>query len=264
MSHSNRHRKSIGCAAIVLIGACVAMLLGHVIQQLREAAHGTQCRNNLKQWTLAFHNYHDIHRTFPLASTNETDGTRVRSWRVALTPLLDSSPFYNEYNHDESWDTAQNRRVAATYRSPVLWCPSQDHRNGVLTTDYVVVCGPGTAFPDDRTTSLADITDGPENTILLMEIDRSDIYWSEPRDLRIDQMSFRINDPSRPSISSAHPGGVTVGFADGAVYRLDPSIRPETLRALLTIAGGENVKRDDLIRGNKETSRVLGERTEGE
>jgi len=257
-------RWPVGCGLALAVGTGLLVLLSWGVQAARESAHQTQCQNHVKQWMLAFHNYHDAFESLPIASVRKADGTPIRSWRVSMTPYLDASRFYIEYDHDAAWDEAHNREVADDYRSAVLQCPSRDHTDGVLITDYVVVTGPGTAFPDDGTTSLADITDGLENTILLLEIDRSDIYRSEPRDLRIDDMSFVINDPSRPSVSSSHPDGVTVGFADGAVYRLDPSIRPETLRALLTIAGGEDVKRDDLILGDKETSRVLGERTEGE
>ena len=83
----------------------------------------------------------------------------------------------------------------------------------------------------------------------MAEIANSDILWTEPRDLDINQMSLTINDRTRPSISGRHPSGPAVVFADSIrVYRLDKSLRPETLRALITIAGGEPVKRDALIR----------------
>jgi hypothetical protein len=93
--------------------------------------------------------------------------------------------------------------------------------------------------------------DGPENTILLAEISNSDIHWMEPRDLRADEMSFTINDPTRPSISSPHSRGPAVVFADSIrAYRIDRSLRPETLKALTTIAGGEPVLKWRLVRQN--------------
>ena len=126
-------------------------------------------------------------------------------------------------------------------------------------TNYVVVVGDQTAFPGHRTTKLADIEDGAENTILLVEIGNSDIHWMEPRDLDFDTLSFIVNDPHRPGISSPHPCGPGVSFADGAGIRLAESLRPKTLQALITISGQESVFKKSLILPTDGSGNHLGE-----
>jgi hypothetical protein len=63
----------------------------------------------------------------------------------------------------------------------------------------------------------------------------------EPRDLRFDDMSFRINDGSGRGLGS-RLGGARVVSADDMVSTLPDDFPPETLRAMLTASGGEKVE----------------------
>ena len=69
--------------------------------------------------------------------------------------------------------------------------------------------------------------------------DSDRILASAPRDLDTATMSWVIDDPSRPGLSSLHHAGPGILFADGIVRRLGTSFPSGTLRALTTIAGGE-------------------------
>ena len=61
-------------------------------------------------------------------------------------------------------------------------------------------------------------------------------------------MSFRLNDRTRPSVSTNHPfGGPHVLTVEGMFATLPQNVPPKTLRALLTIAGGERIHQENGI-----------------
>jgi prepilin-type N-terminal cleavage/methylation domain-containing protein len=85
---------------IAIIGILVALLLP-AVQQAREAARRTQCKNNLKNIGLAMHNYHDTHGVFPPGyiakiPQNMTSGERsLWSWGAFILPQIDQAALYN-------------------------------------------------------------------------------------------------------------------------------------------------------------------------
>ena len=86
-------------------------------------------------------------------------------------------------------------------------------------------------FEDGKSPKQREIRDGAENTIMVVEVAESGIQWTEPRDLEFEKMSCRINDPSQPSISSHHPSGAMVLFADGSAHFLSNDTDPAVVSA---------------------------------
>lgn len=91
---------------IAIIAILIALLLP-AVQQAREAARRTQCKNNMKQLGLALHNYHDVHRAFPPGwiavdgrVQNAHDGLNGAGWGTMILPYLDQAPLYELFNAD--------------------------------------------------------------------------------------------------------------------------------------------------------------------
>ncbi|MBA4030017.1 MAG: prepilin-type cleavage/methylation domain-containing protein [Planctomyces sp.] len=87
---------------IAIIAVLIALLLP-AVQQAREAARRTQCRNNLKQMGLALHNYHDVAGVFPIGTRGgdiyvQAGVKNGTNWRVALLPYMDQGPLFNSLN----------------------------------------------------------------------------------------------------------------------------------------------------------------------
>src|ERR1700709_2477916 len=77
---------------IAIIAVLIALLLP-AVQQAREAARRSQCKNNLKQLGLAMHNYHDTYKVFPTAS-----GGNGFSPHARILPYVDQAPLYGTLN----------------------------------------------------------------------------------------------------------------------------------------------------------------------
>jgi prepilin-type N-terminal cleavage/methylation domain-containing protein len=94
---------------IAIIAILIALLLP-AVQQAREAARRSQCKNNLKQLGLALHNYHDAHSTFPIQYriNNVANTLTQTSWILNSLPMLDQSAIFNQWNPNYSWTGGAN------------------------------------------------------------------------------------------------------------------------------------------------------------
>lgn len=132
---------------IAIIAILVALLLP-AVQQAREAARRSQCKNNLKQLGLALHNYHDTAGMFPNGTVRapwQGGPDRTGSQLVQLLPYIDQQTLYNRIPFEQdvdAWffDTSNGVR---TFQPPVLECPSDTStvRPDRAHTDYAVSMG---------------------------------------------------------------------------------------------------------------------------
>jgi hypothetical protein len=235
-----------------LLAVGIATYLVRAVGEAREAARRSQCSGYCCQILVALHNYHDTYGMFPPAYIADATGKPMHSWRMLILPYLNGQDLYQQYRFHEPWNSDHNVQIAGQLKPNWFRCPSCPSGVDPRITNYVVITGTGTAFPGATSAKLDDFADGTDNTILFAETSTSNILWTEPADLVVDQMSFAINDPKRPSISSAHSRGPAVVLANGCrTYRPNKSTDPETLRALTTIAGQEPVAPASLIQSTK-------------
>jgi prepilin-type N-terminal cleavage/methylation domain-containing protein len=208
-----RRRRTFGftlielLVVIAIIAILIALLLP-AVQQAREAARRTQCRNNLKQLGLALHNYHDTHNIFPPAYIGsmvlDTEQEQIgHGWGTFLLPYLDQGPLYNLVapngirlgpDDDSFWETNPGPLRGENTILQAFLCPSESiigsvsqgatatWKNGFGTSHYA--CSQGPEIPDGgdeqgifgygggglpRAQRIRDVTDGTSNTLAFGE-----------------------------------------------------------------------------------------------
>ncbi|HWL07422.1 MAG TPA: DUF1559 domain-containing protein [Planctomicrobium sp.] len=223
---------------IAIIAILVALLLP-AVQQAREAARRSQCKNNLKQIGLALHNYHDTFSTFPpgwvshLTHFTSNDFTNNRftgrnwGWSAMILPNLDQGPLYNRLNFSVAppLGTATDSLTATTI--PVFQCPSdsgpkrqEDNGSFFAISNYLGVYGASrprdqnveiTPGDDDRRTN--GITPQPGVFYINSKIGIRDITDGTSNTFVVGESSTSQyglrNDPSRTGIGAGTWAGVT-------------------------------------------------------
>jgi hypothetical protein len=223
----------IAIVAMVLIcpGILIALLLP-AVQSAREAARRMQSMNHLKQLALAMQNYHDTYNALPPAIITDAQGKPLYSGRVLLLPFMEQANLFAAYKLDEPWDSPANLAISMT-DIPTFHDPSASARlpGG---TDYLFVSGKGTAMEAGKAASFGLMPDGTSNTVFMVEIKGSGIHWAEPKDLDISQpMALPPGN---------HPGGNLAVFYDGHTQMIPKTTTPQTIHAIATSGGGEQVQ----------------------
>ncbi len=172
---------------IAIIAILIALLLP-AVQQAREAARRTQCKNNLKQLGLALHNYHDTFVVLPPGGTYQTNVTQSAGWSVQsrILPYLDQASLQNLIDFSQPYSA---QPTVTSTRLGVLLCPSEINVRAYLDNgltywplNYAANYGQwfiwnptdnrfGTgAFGPNASTGMRDFIDGTSNSIAMSEV----------------------------------------------------------------------------------------------
>jgi hypothetical protein len=217
--------------------------MGLVLPALADAqlrAFNMTSMNNMKQILLAMHNYHDTHQHMPLQASRDADGRPLLSWRVHVLPYVDQMELYEKFRLDEPWDSEHNLPLSRNVPQPFV-----SRANPELAkegkTRFQLPLGEGLPASVDEKLTFRLITDGMSNTVAVVEApaDRA-VIWTKPDDLDID-----LEDPLRSLVGEL--GNDFLGaMYDGSVRSFQKSLGNETIRKILTHAGGEALGRDEL------------------
>ena len=212
---------------IAIIGILIALLLP-AVQAAREAARRSQCSNNLKQLALAFHNYHDTHKTFPRYQYRNTPST-WSSWLghgpfVMILPYIEQSALFDQVDFTIHCYAGVNDAVSKA-KIAALQCPTDGpYADTAYGGNNYKVCGGscrdfynenGTrpvpasgVFMRLRETAFADIRDGTSNTILLGELNKGDANNSSLNPVRDFTNSLSLPTDQFPSAADIETAGV--------------------------------------------------------
>jgi prepilin-type N-terminal cleavage/methylation domain-containing protein/prepilin-type processing-associated H-X9-DG protein len=186
---------------IAIIGILTALLLP-AVQAAREAARRTECVNNLKQWGLALHNYHDTYKAFPMTNAqNYLPNVQGFSPQARLLPRIEQANLHDTLDFSQPAFTGPfnslvpNPLFAKSFATPlsVALCPSDpapsqnvgaggSEYSGI---NYMVSFGSGTGpnydlrwrtdgvVYEDSGVAFSSVTDGTSNTVFMSETVRS-------------------------------------------------------------------------------------------
>ncbi len=224
---------------IAIIAILIALLLP-AVQQAREAARRSQCKNNLKQLGIAMHNYVDVNKLLPIGAmgANACGSQSGSVWMRGILPYIEQDALAKRWRHDLCYTIGTNNPIIQTLL-PALTCPSDTPSrtwNATPNYNYAVNLGNTTV---DRVTpfngvtfalapfhkntgsvtgiarSLSEIRDGTSSTLLLGEIRQGPAV--AVTDLRgLIWYGDHVGFTAHYSPNSSSPDNLNAGFCGGA------------------------------------------------
>lgn len=212
--------------------ALVSIASGQSVDNATKQREGQRARTmrNLHEISQSLTGYSAEHGHFPAALTKKGDKPLL-SWRVTILPELGHEKLYNQFHHDEPWDSEHNKKLIE--KMPAIFAsPFRELKPGVTT--YLVPSGKGMMFNGTETSSFGSLSDGPNNTIAVVEVDLDRaVIWTKPDDLVIN--------PEKPTagLGAIWKDGFYAAFADGSIRLVKLPTAPASLMNKFLIGDGD-------------------------
>ncbi|MDA8968267.1 DUF1559 domain-containing protein [bacterium] len=236
----------IGIGFVVLILACLSFLLiragGQTVQRMTANRGRSDSISNLRIIAAALNAYASDHGTYPPPVL--AVGANKHSWRVLILPYLNENALYSRYDFDEAWGSDRNLEVTSGMPAVFQNQKVQSFRSS-QHSDYFLIKGPGTLFPESGPLSPDDVTDDAGQTLLLVEARRlseATSHWTEP----IDVQTQGLQTKGYGELGGVLDGGFAVATVDEKGHFISEGIDPLVLGALITTNGGERLA-DDVL-----------------
>ena len=246
---------------VSIIGVLTSLLLP-AVQAAREASRGVSCKNNMRQFGLALHSFHDARRVFPasgwtIAGPANPVGKFV-GWRALLLPYIEQSTLGSQYQYTEHWWQGTNP-ATGQFHTPLFQCPSVPSQPSILSVvaktprpamqfsaplsrcDYEAMMGvQRTVDPilyadaqmnrsvlfRNSQIRIGDITDGTSNTVVIVECAaRPSVYRNRK------SIGSATNDQGYGWIDSESAFSLDGASGDGQTQGLGPNLTPRAINA---------------------------------
>lgn len=242
--HETRRRSAFTLIELLVVIAIIAVLIALLlpaVQQAREAARRTQCKNNLKQLGLAIHNYESTVGCLPPTSVVvlRPSGALWTSYvgpHARILPYIDQGNTYNATNLNTGYGDLTNTAIVGRV-IPIFLCPSEPQSGPKLHAtfgnvggtsyvfsmgDWYVWNGPNggpptrSAFGVNLYRRWADFTDGVSQTLLMSEVKTWQPYMRDCGPLA------NVNDPNNVPPPDADPQTIVPEYLGGSCsYKTD-------------------------------------------
>ncbi|QDT35748.1 DUF1559 domain-containing protein [Stratiformator vulcanicus] len=237
---SRRRRRGFTLIELLVVIAIIAILIALLlpaVQQAREAAKRTECKNNLKQIGLALHNYHDAHSMFPMGmhtgsqASGDVGQRGGWGWGAYLLPFMEESAVYENFTFEQRLGSAANRNLLGSIVKGVH-CPSDEIPKVLndrvesgpnvnvsnLTTSYL---GNGGAFihmsfKDDGSCGHPSATNSIPNTGVLIQdnpVRFRDITDGTSNTIAVGEAAWRFTLNDQRWYGKPQPGGAHGNFS---------------------------------------------------
>ena len=259
-----QHRRAFTLIELLVVIAIIAILIGLLlpaVQKVRESASRIKCQNNMKQYGLALHGFHDTNNSLPASGwTTAGPGNpagKYVGWRALILPYVEQTNLHHLYDFSQNWWEGNNP-TAGTNRLSLYLCPSTPYRNGAASaiakpprpamtfpgplgpTDYEVIMGvqptvnsvlyasaPTNRSPMYRNSSVAltHIADGTAATIVVVECAARPLVYNGRT------LTSLSNDQGQGWVDSEGPFSLDGSSADGTIQGQGPIVTPVAINA---------------------------------